>query len=658
MRPSGVGPKRSLLRLACVLCAGALTAVFGVSSASAAITTTTITSPTSPWIYAFNGDASPAPTITISGSTDGTSGNRYDIDCFYNESGANYAVRIAANQPVGAGGAFAWTGAVNPLIFVTGNRFAAAGITCQLRAVPAGAVTPGTAYNFPLTAYAGPLAELELRRSFQASGGNDDFWYTDSSLGASNGYNSVGDCGVYMYPRNPVSGQYAYGFNLASTTNPYGGWDCAGTLSGSQDGGFGRSEIQVDGRNAFGSYGANAAYSTGGQAAGFPPLTMTIGRESGVGGNALIAESEGLVSCADASYPATAAKCGGGKGTWNSDGVTLSRSTAQTHNGQVVTQTDTFTSTDGQAHGLDLEYDNFTGTGIFSSPVWLLPGSSGYASYSPGDTAGFPGGSTDAIFAQDGVLGGNALESPAALVYNTQPDSARFTSASELLLNYRRTVPAGGSLTISHTYIDAADAATTTALTNAVIDQTVKPTVAFTAPNRGTVLGKASVQLYGTASAHDGLNLKVDGAAVAVNPDGTWSTAVSLNSGSNTITAVASDGAGNLAQANDTVIYKAAPTQTFCVVPKVAKKTLRKAKAALKKAHCRIGRVRKVHSRTFRSGRVEHASYSAGVVLRNGTKVGLTEAVGKTKPRRQHKPSRKGALGRVRHGVGRALISR
>ncbi|MGB9183180.1 MAG: hypothetical protein WCB67_03875 [Solirubrobacteraceae bacterium] len=650
MRRSGGGLERGLLGMVCTVVA---TAALGASSAGAAITTTAISSPASPWIYAFNGDASPAPTVTISGTSDGTSGNRYDIDCFYNESGYNYAVRIAANLPVGAGGAFSWTGAVNPLNFVTGNLFPAAGITCELRAVPAGAVTPGTAYNFPLAAYAGPLAELELRRSYQASGGNNDYWYTDSSLGATNGYNSVGDCGVYMYPRNPVSGQYAYGFNLTSTSNPYGGWDCAGTLSGSQDSGYGRSEIQIDGRNAFGSFGANAAYSTGGQAAGFPPLSMSVGRESGVGGNALIAESEGLVSCADASYPATAAKCGGGKGTWNSDGVTLSRSTVQTHNGQEVTQTDTFTSTDGQAHGLDLEYDNYTGTGIFSSPVWLLPGSSGYATYSPGDTAGFGGASTDAIFARDGVLGGNALESPAALVYNTQPDSARFKSASELLLNYRRAVPAGGSLTISHTYVDTADEATTTALVNAVIDQTIKPTVTFTAPNPGTVLGKASAQLYGTASAHDGLNLKVGGAAVAVNPDGTWSTPVSLNPGPNTITAVASDGAGNLAQATDTVIYKAAAAPTFCVVPKVAKKTLRKAKAALKKAHCRVGRIRKVHSRKFRPGRVEHASYSAGVVLRNGAKVGLTEAVGKTRPRRQKKHLGKQTQGGLRHGANR-----
>ena len=317
MRKTGGAARRVLL---CLVGAAVAVAALGAPAASAAIATTSITSPASPWVYAFDANASPTPTVTITGTSDGTSGNRYDIDCFYNELGFNYAVRIAANQSVGAGGAFSWTGTVNPMNFVTANLFAVSGITCQLRAVPAGAVTPGSAYNFPLAAYTGPEAELELRRAYQATGGPDDYWYTDSSLGATDGYNSVGDCGVYMYPRNPASGQYAYGFNLASTTNPYGGWDCAGTLSGSQDGGFGRSEIQIDGRNAFGSYGANAAFSTGGQASGFPPLTNTISRDPATGGNAVITESERLVSCADASYPATAAKCGGGKGTWSSDG--------------------------------------------------------------------------------------------------------------------------------------------------------------------------------------------------------------------------------------------------------------------------------------------------------------------------------------------------
>lgn len=612
------------------------TVTLGVSAASAAIGTTTITSPSSPWIYAFNGDAAPTPAVTVTGTSNGSSGDRYDLDCFYNESGFNYAVRIAANQAVGAGGAFSWTGAVNPLSFVTGNAQPAAGITCQLRAVPAGAVTPGNAYNFPLVAYAGPLAELEYRHNYQVSRGPDDYWATDSSLGATDGYNSSGDCGVYMYPRNPSSGQYADGFNLPNPNNPYGGWDCAGTLSGSHDSAYGRSEIRIDGRNAFGSFGAQAAYPSGGEAAGFPPLSVSVGRDGGTDGNALISESEGLVSCADSSYPATAAKCGGGAGTWQSDGVSLSRATAQSHNGQQVTQIDTFRSTDGQAHGLDLEYDNFTGTGIFSSAVWRLPGTPGYAAYSAGDTVTFPGGSTDAIYAADGVLGGNALESPAALVYNTQPDSGRFTSPNQLLLDYRRTVPAGGSLTISHTYVDAADAATTLALTNAVIDQTIKPTVAFTAPNPGTVLAKASVQLYGTASAHDGLTLKVNGAAVPVNPDGTWSTAVSLDPGSNAIGAVASDGSGNSAQATDTVIYQPTALPRFCVVPKVARDKLRKAKAALKRNHCSVGRIRKVHSRSFREGRVEHASYSAGVVLRPRAKVGLTESIGRPGRRRHH----------------------
>ena len=125
MRTIGAHCARELL---CLTVAVAATAALTAGPASAAIGTTTITSPASPWISTFDGDASPAPTVTISGTSDGAKGDRYDINCFYNEFGFNYAVRIAANQPVGTRGAFSWSGAVNPLLFVNANLFPAAGI--------------------------------------------------------------------------------------------------------------------------------------------------------------------------------------------------------------------------------------------------------------------------------------------------------------------------------------------------------------------------------------------------------------------------------------------------------------------------------------------------------------------------------------------------
>jgi hypothetical protein len=119
---------------------------------------------------------------------------------------------------------------------------------------------------------------------------------------------------------------------------------------------------------------------------------------------------------------------------------------------------------------------------------------------------------------------------------------------------------------------------------------------------------------------------------------------LSLNPGANTVTATASDGSGNSAQASETIVY--APNtpnqQKFCMVPNVRGKKLGKAKAALKTADCRVGKVHKVRSKRFRKGHVEHASHGTGVVLKAGTKVGLTESIGKPKKHKHH--SKKGPM--------------
>jgi beta-lactam-binding protein with PASTA domain len=99
-------------------------------------------------------------------------------------------------------------------------------------------------------------------------------------------------------------------------------------------------------------------------------------------------------------------------------------------------------------------------------------------------------------------------------------------------------------------------------------------------------------------------------------------------------------GHGHTAQATDTVIYSPTKQQTFCIVPNVTHNKLAKAKAALKKAGCKVGKIKKVHSSKFRKGTVEHASNSANVVLKAGTKVGLTESIGKAKKSKKHSERR------------------
>jgi hypothetical protein len=592
-------------------------AIFGVASAGAEITTTSITSPSSPYIYVYNNDTTPQPTQTITGTTDSTApgSDTVDIRCYYGYLGGYDYNGVASNVPTAADGSFSWTGVVDQ-----------GGVTCTLRAVPHGGGISSPA-SFP-----GPMSELDSLFTYHTSGtGTPEYNYYYSASG-SNGdgyFDSAGDCGVGMSPLKPGTGAYAGN-----------GWNCAASLP-SSDGLNGRTNVLIDGRNAYTSDGAEFAYvnsGTGhnsGQAAGFPALSSSYARSNDVSGNATITESQGLVSCANSTFPATLAKCGGtssNDGTWQSDGVSLSRTIQQGNQGQLETVTDTYSSTDGTAHNIDIEYSNPSNGGS-----WKFPGSSGYQEYAPGDSVSLAGDSMDAIYTGYGDADSNPnTSSSSALIYTTQPNAAVFNQDGELLLDYQRQVPAGGSITITHLYIAGWNAAATNAAANSIASGVHKPVVSITHPSNGTVTAQSAVEVSGTASAHDGLTLKVNGATVAVNPDGTWATTRALNSGTNTITAIASDGSGNTAQATDTVIYSPTKQQTFCIVPNVTHNKLAKAKAALKKAGCKVGKIKKVHSSKFRKGTVEHASNSANVVLKAGTKVGLTESVGKAKKSKKH----------------------
>ena len=625
MRSTGGCFKRGVL---CAVVAGTL-GLLAAGSAGATITKTSITSPASPFIYQYNADL-PSPDVTITGTTDSTSpgADAVDIRCDYPGQGSLNNQTIATGVALNSDGTFSWSGPLDEQ-----------GLACQLRAVPSGYG------DTTLSPFAGVLSELDhVQTAFPGAGTaappqpQFDYLYTSTGTAGSGMYHSAGDCGVTSQPIQPSDETL-----LLQT------WSCGAALSGS-DNVANRTEILIDGKNAYDSYAAANAYldsSSGlssGQAAGFPVLSSSYSRSSTTSGDASMTESEELVSCADATYPATQTKCGGvdavNIGSWQSDGVKLSRTIQQTDAGQLATVSDTFSSSDGKAHGLDLEYDNTISDNY--GQVWKLPGSASYQLYSNGDSASLSGNSEDAIYTQGGTPDPNA--SAGALIYTTQPNSAVFSNTNELLLDYQRTVPAGGSVTITHMLVSGYAPAITSAITNGFLDRIYKPTVAITRPHKGTVTQQSSVQVSGTARAQDELTLKVDGQTVAVNPDGTWSTDLSLERGRNTIVAVVSDGSGNTAQASETVSYEPLSASTFCVVPSVSRDSLRKAEKALRTANCSVGRIRRVRSRTFRKGTVEHASFSAGVVLVGRTRVGLTESIGKSEsgPAGKHRTVKRG----------------
>ena len=66
-----------------------------------------------------------------------------------------------------------------------------------------------------------------------------------------------------------------------------------------------------------------------------------------------------------------------------------------------------------------------------------------------------------------------------------------------------------------------------------------------------------------------------------------------------------------------------------CKVPRVRGLTLSKAREAISKANCAVGKLTKEHSRRIRKGRVIASSPSSGRTKPHGTKVALVLSRGK-----------------------------
>jgi hypothetical protein len=86
--------------------------------ASAAVTTSHVTSPGDPYYRLDDsGASSAARQITVSGTTDGTTGDAVDLNCHYGNavSGSAGWYTLATSVPVGADGSFSYTGDISPI---------------------------------------------------------------------------------------------------------------------------------------------------------------------------------------------------------------------------------------------------------------------------------------------------------------------------------------------------------------------------------------------------------------------------------------------------------------------------------------------------------------------------------------------------------------
>jgi hypothetical protein len=418
--------------------------------------------------------------------------------------------------------------------------------------------------------------------------------------------------------------------------------DCMGSLLSDDLGAFGgRSEVLIDGRNAYDAASAEALFprtsglDNGSQdLSGFPSMNVSIDWDP-ASGQISSRSVESWVSCHGPNLykPVTVVACP----SFDATGVSLTRVVTSSDGGRVLTITDTWSSTDGQSHSLDLLYDDFAG--VFGNEDgergWQLPGQSGFTQYAAGASVPAPSAVPGSILTRTNVSAadGNPSEGFGAITFGHAPSALRFAGPAELEENQLLTVPAGGSASLSYVYSVGYTLADVTGLAMAAQDRFQPPVVQITPPATGTTVSTPNLTLTGTAASGSGIkSLVVAGQNVPLGPDGSWSAQTTLSPGSNTIIALATDAAGATPQAQVTIVYQPPtppPPPAKCSVPRVKGMKLPAAEKALRRAHCKVGKVKHVKSRKLARGRVMSTTPSAGRHLRAGTKIELFVSKGR-----------------------------
>jgi hypothetical protein len=623
-------------------------ATLGVApaAAQATVTTTNITSwtsnssgtpPDSPYLISYDNQPT---TLAVTGTAPGAvSGDRVDIVCY---SGASSQFKtLTSNLVVGANGTFSTpTGTSAPHLSQIAGR------ACRLRAVPHNGAGTGDK-----SVFAGPnLAIAETALLPTISGGPNNGTAYNFYV---NGVTFTGFA-AWKAPGTPAApGAGACGGPYAAPVDPafdLGNFpiDCAGSLFGDDLGTWGgRSEVMVDGRNAYDPAAAQGLIArTGGldngsqDLPGFPPPVNVAVDFDPSTGQISSRSTESLVSChgADPYKPQTTAACP----SFDDTGVTLTRVTTTSDGGRVITLTDTWSSKDGNSHSLDLLYDDFAG--VFGNADgergWQFPGQSGFSQYAADASVPASGSAPNSILLRTnvGAPDGDPNEGFGAITFGHAPAGFRFAGPSELEEQQLLNVPAGGTASLSYVYSIASSQGISSQGTSsqpsisdlamAAQDRFQPAAVQITSPADGTTVSAANVTLTGTATAGSGIrSLVVGGQAVAVAQGGAWSVQVPLSPGANTITALVTDGAGATTQAQVTVVYQPPapppppPVVAKCHVPRIKGMKLRAAEKALRKAHCRVGKVKHVSARKLAPGRVMNTIPHAGRRLRAGSKI-------------------------------------
>jgi Glucodextranase, domain B len=523
---------------------GALIAAAPVQAANVTESTVQVTSPLGTYLLA---DELIPTEITGVGTSNGNATSHVDIKCFSGKSSSLLVEKV----PVAANGTFSFSA---PLGEISDEA-------CVLRAVDSADVTdypPGS----PSTLQGPTLAISQREDNTVPTGPNKgklrSFYIYAAQLRGAFDYDSLGNCTIddgYVFDTTTFESRtidYCNAWFYYRNGFEGGGGFASPT----------RSELRVDGSDSYLAGHINQIGAFAQENPGYPTLSYSFSIDPATG-NLVLEEIDQVVTCSPtpATYPPTSGSCS----SFVPTGVQVVVRMSQDQGGRVASVVQRFESTDGRSHAIDLLDDNefrhekedgqlnFPWTGLGAAPYTIpgqeIPGPSG----GPGSFF-VKGSAAVADGGEEAAQGAVTFSNPplGATIIGTTNNASKYSWVD---LHYQRTVPAGGSTSLGFTYSNAfllselgADAAAAQA--------SYLPSVAIGAPANGSGTSQATAVVSGTANDANGLaSLSVNGHAVAVAANGTWSTSLPLSVGANAITATATNIFGNSAQTQTSVTY-------------------------------------------------------------------------------------------------------
>jgi hypothetical protein len=361
--------------------------------AHADVTASTITTPADP---TFPLDDETSGHVTVSGTaTHNDMGDQVDIVCTYvrDDGNPDYSQPATGVAVDDTDGSFSASVPLQPL-----TQYA-----CRLRAIPSGSIPSD------LTPFNGPRIGVGERHLNAITGGWSNYSLGINSMSGMAVLEDPSDCGVEaLSALDPVTLRHAQVFS------------CGDALEALNLGPpYTRSEVRVDGKDAFFTHEFN---DLGDMSYPLDPLpTINYDTSNGLGS---VSSQQTLAFCTPGGFPPSAGNCSG----FAPSGVRVDHAGAPLGSGHLITTSETFVSTDGQAHDLDLLYENSSGQTVVT---WRFPGESAYADHVAGDVlSAFPPGVGATLLNQ---LGGQSV---GVFTWSGPPADVRFAESGDFETHY------------------------------------------------------------------------------------------------------------------------------------------------------------------------------------------------------------------------------